>query len=141
MVSRRLRRAAILLYLSDILGLSLRTICLSGTWLTLHRFNTFQSNLLAIPSTVAGMITNFGITLVSEAVNDRSFVAMAEDIWTLPFLVAIYCLPDSPNQWLFFVRSPSMRIRSFNQARNCRDWRRAYYHIRTLERFNSLGRH
>ncbi|KAK0215652.1 allantoate permease [Armillaria fumosa] len=65
-------------------------------------FNTFQSNLLAIPSTVAGMITNFGITLVSEAVNDRSFVAMAEDFWTLPFLVAIYCLPDSPNQWLYF---------------------------------------
>ncbi|KAK0192088.1 allantoate permease [Armillaria mellea] len=50
-------------------------------------FNTFQSNLLAIPSTVAGMITNFGITLVSETVNDRSFVAMAEDFWTLPFLV------------------------------------------------------
>ncbi|KAG7446990.1 allantoate permease [Guyanagaster necrorhizus] len=76
-----------------------------STYLTLSLrhigFNTFQSNLLAIPSTVAGMITNFGITLVSETVNDRSFVAMAEDVWTLPFLVAIYCLPDS-SQWLYF---------------------------------------
>ncbi|ESK96304.1 allantoate permease [Moniliophthora roreri MCA 2997] len=77
-----------------------------STYLTLSLrnigFSTFQTNLLTIPSTVAGIITMFGITVVSEMVNDRSFVSMAEDLWTLPFLVAIYCLPEHPNQWMYF---------------------------------------
>lgn len=50
------------------------------------------------------MITMFGITLISETVNDRAFVAMSEDVWVLPFLIALYTLPDKPNQWKYFVR-------------------------------------
>ncbi|KAF9493042.1 allantoate permease [Pleurotus eryngii] len=77
-----------------------------GSYLTLSLrnigFNTFQTNLLAIPSTVGNMISMLAITLISEVVNDRSFVAMGEDIWALPFLVAIYCLPNKPNQWIYF---------------------------------------
>lgn len=65
-------------------------------------FSTFQTNLLTIPSTVAGMVTLFGITLLSEAVDDRSYVSMAEDIWALPFLVALYNLPAKPNQWVYY---------------------------------------
>ncbi|KAG6836160.1 hypothetical protein H0H93_010751 [Arthromyces matolae] len=65
-------------------------------------FDTFRTNLLSIPSSVAGMVTMFGITMISETVNDRSWVAMMEDLWALPFLVAIYSLPDKPNQWKFF---------------------------------------
>ncbi|KAF7323734.1 Allantoate permease [Mycena kentingensis (nom. inval.)] len=76
------------------------------TYLTLSLrnigFSTFQTNLLAIPASVAGIITMFAITLVSETVNERSLVAMAQDIWTLPFLVALYCLPPKPNQWIYF---------------------------------------
>ena len=52
----------------------------------------------------------FGITFVSEVVNERSFVAMAEDLWTLPFLVAIYCLPAKPNQWVYFVSRSDFRL-------------------------------
>ncbi|KAG6914964.1 hypothetical protein DXG01_014187 [Tephrocybe rancida] len=65
-------------------------------------FNTFQTNLLSIPSSVAGIITMFAITIVSELVNDRTWVAMGENVWALPFLVAIYTLPEHPNQWIFF---------------------------------------
>ncbi|KAK7059666.1 allantoate permease [Favolaschia claudopus] len=65
-------------------------------------FSTFQTNLLTIPNTVLGMITMFGVTLVSETVNERSLVAMAQDFWTLPFLVALYLLPEHPNQWVYF---------------------------------------
>ncbi|KAJ7888139.1 hypothetical protein B0H14DRAFT_2694361 [Mycena olivaceomarginata] len=43
---------------------------------------------------VAGMITMFGITLISETV-----IIINE---SLPFLVALYLLPDKPNQWVFF---------------------------------------
>ncbi|KAF9069471.1 major facilitator superfamily domain-containing protein [Rhodocollybia butyracea] len=65
-------------------------------------FSTFATNLLTIPSTIAGIITMFSITLISEVLNERTFVAMSEDLWTLPFLMALYCLPDNANQWLYF---------------------------------------
>ncbi|KAJ3811704.1 allantoate permease [Lentinula lateritia] len=77
-----------------------------STYLTLSLrnlgFSTFTTNLLTIPSTVAGMITMFAITMVSEVLNERTFVAMNEDLWVLPFLVALYCLPENPNQWIYF---------------------------------------
>ncbi|KAF8217779.1 allantoate permease [Mycena galopus ATCC 62051] len=77
-----------------------------GTYLTLSLrnlgFSTFQTNLLTIPSTVVGTFTMFGITLISETVNERSLVAIAQDVWTLPFLVALYLLPENPNQWVYF---------------------------------------
>ncbi|PSR70856.1 hypothetical protein PHLCEN_2v13297 [Hermanssonia centrifuga] len=77
-----------------------------GSYLTLSLrnlgFGTFETNLLTIPSTVFGLITMFLVTILSEAVNDRAIVSMLEDIWTLPFLIAIYCLPENPNQWVYF---------------------------------------
>ena len=45
----------------------------------------------------------FGTTILSELVNERATIAMLEDFWALPFLVAIYCLPDNPNQWVYYV--------------------------------------
>ncbi|KIJ28098.1 hypothetical protein M422DRAFT_270679 [Sphaerobolus stellatus SS14] len=65
-------------------------------------FTTFQTNLLTIPSTLASVFTIVGITIVSELVDSRAFVAMAEDVWALPCLIAIYCLPKNPNQWAYF---------------------------------------
>lgn len=50
-----------------------------------------------------GIINMFLITLVSELVNERTVVSMMENLWVLPFLVALYALPSSPNPWLFFV--------------------------------------
>nr|GAT54810.1 predicted protein [Mycena chlorophos] len=77
-----------------------------ATYLTLnlrnYGFTTFQTNLLTIPSAITGMVTMFGITLVSESVNERSIIAMAQDVWTLPFLVALYLLPENPNHWTYF---------------------------------------
>lgn len=46
----------------------------------------------------------FLVTLLSEAVNDRAIVSMLEDVWALPFLIALYCLPEHPNQWVYYVR-------------------------------------
>ncbi|KAI5116802.1 hypothetical protein M0805_007014 [Coniferiporia weirii] len=77
-----------------------------GTYLTLSLrnlgFGTFETNLLTIPSTVFGIATMFLVTLLSEAVNDRARVSMLEDVWALPFLIALYCLPENPNQWLYY---------------------------------------
>ncbi|KAJ2915854.1 hypothetical protein MD484_g4575, partial [Candolleomyces efflorescens] len=65
-------------------------------------FNTFQTNLLTIPSSVATIITMWLIAVVSETVHDRAFVSMIEDAWCLPFLIALRCLPNSPNPWIFY---------------------------------------
>ncbi|KAJ3729783.1 allantoate permease [Lentinula raphanica] len=77
-----------------------------STYLTLSLrnlgFGTFTTNLLTIPSTMVGIISMFAITIVSEMLNERTFVAMSEDLWILPFLVALYCLPENPNQWIYF---------------------------------------
>lgn len=76
------------------------------TYLTLSLrnlgFSTFKTNLLTIPSTVAGIFSMFALTFVSEQVNDRAIVASLEDFWALPFLIAIYCLPSNPNPWIFY---------------------------------------
>ena len=67
------------------------------------RFGTFTTNLLTIPSTIFGFCTMFLVTVLSETVNERALVSMIEDLWGLPFLVAIYCLPENPNQWAYYV--------------------------------------
>ncbi|KAF9239299.1 allantoate permease [Melanogaster broomeanus] len=66
-------------------------------------FNTFQTNLLTIPSQAMGILTMFIITVVSESVGERTLIAMMEDLWILPFLVTLYALPSSPNPWAFFA--------------------------------------
>lgn len=66
-------------------------------------FNTITTNLLSIPSKAGHMVMMLTITIISEQLNDRSFVSMAEDLWILPFLIALRTLPDNPNSWLFYV--------------------------------------
>jgi hypothetical protein len=59
--------------------------------------------LLTIPAAVGTMISMYAIAVVSETVNDRAFVSMSEDLWCLPFLIALRVLPDNPNPWIFYV--------------------------------------
>lgn len=67
------------------------------------RFNTFDTHLLTIPSQAMGIVNMFLLALMSGLVSERTFVSMLEDLWILPFLVALYALPANPNPWLFFV--------------------------------------
>ncbi|GJC87638.1 putative transporter YIL166C [Colletotrichum liriopes] len=66
-------------------------------------FNVIQSNLLSIPNIVGSSITMLLITAVSELLNNRSFVAMAEDAWLLPCFVALIALPDPIGPWVYFA--------------------------------------
>ncbi|KAI9460770.1 major facilitator superfamily domain-containing protein [Boletus coccyginus] len=65
-------------------------------------FNTFDTHLLTIPSQAMGIVNMFLLALMSGLVSERTFVSMLEDLWILPFLVALYALPANPNPWLFF---------------------------------------
>ncbi|KAI0447465.1 major facilitator superfamily transporter [Xylaria telfairii] len=66
-------------------------------------FNVIESNLLSIPNIVASSITMLLITAVSELVENRSLVAMAEDLWLLPNFAALIALPDPIGPWSYFA--------------------------------------
>lgn len=52
-------------------------------------FSTVKANLLSVPNSCLSLITLFAVTILSEAVNNRSFVAMAQNIWLLPCYIAL----------------------------------------------------
>ena len=66
-------------------------------------FDVIQTNLLSIPKSIGSAVTILIITAVSELVNNRSFVAMAEDAWLLPCFVALIALPDPISPWAYFA--------------------------------------
>ncbi|KAG8799836.1 hypothetical protein FRC17_007032, partial [Serendipita sp. 399] len=52
-------------------------------------FDTTKSNLLAVPPVVLGIINLMALTTISEMVHNRSFVALVQNLWALPLLVAL----------------------------------------------------
>lgn len=83
----------------------------------------------------------FLITLVSETVDSRALVALWEDLWGLPFLIAIYCLPKDPNQWVYYVQLLcDLRLTSLLSGID-RDWRRLFYPTHPPTRSKSDGVH
>lgn len=66
-------------------------------------FNVITSNLLSIPYIVGSSLTMLFITAFSEIVNNRSFVAMAEDAWLLPCFVALIAMKDPIGGWDYFA--------------------------------------
>lgn len=70
-----------------------------STYLTLTLrsigFSTFNTNLLTIPSTVAGCFTLLGLTYFSTWVNERAFIASWQAIWVLPCLIALRVWPGA----------------------------------------------
>ncbi|KAL9709853.1 hypothetical protein Ac2012v2_006908 [Leucoagaricus gongylophorus] len=79
-------------------------------------FGTFETNLLTIPSIIGGMITLCAITLLSEAFHERTYLSMTETAWMFPFLIALYTLPDFPNQWVFYVLSSLLLMYPYSHA-------------------------
>ncbi|KAH8807969.1 major facilitator superfamily domain-containing protein [Xylogone sp. PMI_703] len=64
-------------------------------------FNTFQTNLLTIPSTFIHMILMMALTYVSEIWHEITLTAMIGQIWAVPFLVYIYVVDiNSINKWV-----------------------------------------
>lgn len=116
-----------------------------GTYLTLSLrnlgFSTLNVNLLTIPSMVGNMITMAAITLISENVNDRSFVAMAESVWALPFLIALRVLPAHASPWKFFVSAVvhSQRVSAAPLITTSRLFRPAFLCIHIHTQFKLPG--
>lgn len=67
-------------------------------------FTTIQTNLLSFVYVFIAIATLVGISILSEALNERSWVCSLQHIWILPCYVALYLLP--PHQpWAYFAVS------------------------------------
>ncbi|KAK5131127.1 hypothetical protein LTR08_001275 [Meristemomyces frigidus] len=62
-------------------------------------FGTFETNLLTIPAYVLFIVNLLFWTWVSEKLNDRFLVATVSQVWALPLLIALECLPATRNSW------------------------------------------
>jgi hypothetical protein len=67
-------------------------------------FNTFVSNLLAIPNTVLSMILMLSITYLAEVTGQLTWVSILGQIWTLPFVVYLYIVDTTTaNRWVVWA--------------------------------------
>lgn len=67
-------------------------------------FDTFQTNLLVIPSQVVHIGTMIGLTWLSERTGSLSLTAMLGQIWALPLLIALYLLDNTKeNKWVIWL--------------------------------------
>lgn len=57
-------------------------------------FSVFHSNLLAIPSQFLFAVNCLWLPYLARRFNERSLTSSISNIWTLPLLVALYCIPQ-----------------------------------------------
>ncbi|KAK4126553.1 MFS general substrate transporter [Parathielavia appendiculata] len=67
-------------------------------------FDTFQSNLLAIPYTIGHIITMLGIAYLAEVLGQLTLVAGASQIWALPFLIYLNVVDTAKvSRWIIYA--------------------------------------
>ncbi|KAK4061891.1 hypothetical protein Trihar35433_9491 [Trichoderma harzianum] len=67
-------------------------------------FDTFQTNLLTIPSTVLHVFTMLALTYLAEAWSELTLTALIGQIWLLPFLIYLNVVNTTEvNKWVFWV--------------------------------------
>lgn len=62
-------------------------------------FNTFQTNLLTIPSQIGTIITNLGLAYSSRKLKERFLIASLSQVWLLVCFIALVLVPDTINKW------------------------------------------
>lgn len=90
-----------------VLNITIAAVSTPQTYLTLTLrnlgFNTTQSNLLSIPSTVIGMLTLLGSCYLSEMIDSRTIACLVLQIWALPLLIALYTFNQQTSEWIYYV--------------------------------------
>ncbi|PWN20871.1 MFS general substrate transporter [Microstroma glucosiphilum] len=66
-------------------------------------FDTLTTNALVVPSPALGILMLILVTLVSELVDNRSFVCMSANVWFFIFTLALYLLPANSSRWEFWI--------------------------------------
>lgn len=65
-------------------------------------FSTIQANLLAVPYGVLSIINVVLVAILSELVDNRSFVGMIQFIWIAPCLIALVAIKNIGG-WQYFA--------------------------------------
>ncbi|KAG6846039.1 hypothetical protein H0H87_006403 [Tephrocybe sp. NHM501043] len=77
------------------------------TYLTLSLrnlgFNTTETNLLSIPSTIIGGLLLLAAAFFSEKVNSRVAATVILQLWALPLLIALYTFNSHTSQWAYYM--------------------------------------
>lgn len=66
-------------------------------------FSTSTTNALSIPAPALGLILLIAVTIVSEHVHNRSFIAMTMAIWNTVFYFALYGIPANASPWTYWA--------------------------------------
>ncbi|KAG7099992.1 hypothetical protein E1B28_001783 [Marasmius oreades] len=66
-------------------------------------FNTFNANLLAIPSQFMFGVNLLILSKVSEYFNERAAISSISNIWIFPWLVALVSLGEKASTWLRYA--------------------------------------
>ncbi|KAF4551895.1 MFS-type transporter-like protein 60 [Elsinoe fawcettii] len=66
-------------------------------------FDTFDANLLSIPTQFVGAITMLIMTYISEVVDQRAIFGIFTQAWIMPNLTALAVLPSSRSPWAEFA--------------------------------------
>ncbi|CAO1623234.1 unnamed protein product [Sympodiomycopsis kandeliae] len=78
-----------------------------GNYLTLQLkhlgFSTTEVNALSIPAPALGLVFLILITILSEVVDNRSFVAMSMNVWHFASFLALYKLPSNESPWIYWT--------------------------------------
>jgi sugar phosphate permease len=67
------------------------------------KFDTIQTNLLTIPSTVIGMSGLIFCAYLSEMVNSRVLATVLLQFWALPLLIALYTFDQNTSRWVYYT--------------------------------------
>lgn len=66
-------------------------------------FDTTQSNLLTIPSTVLGIVGLLIVCYLSEVFDSRVGTSVILQFWALPLLIALYKFDKDTSQWVYYA--------------------------------------
>lgn len=66
-------------------------------------FSTEATNALSVPAPALGLVLLILITLLSEYVENRSFVAMSQSIWNAILLFVLYGLSANTGKWTYWA--------------------------------------
>lgn len=77
------------------------------TYLTLSLrnlgFNTTETNLLTIPSSVLGASLLLASAYLSELIDSRAGVTVILQLWALPLLIALHTFNQHTPQWVYYA--------------------------------------
>ncbi|RMY73939.1 hypothetical protein D0862_14209 [Hortaea werneckii] len=66
-------------------------------------FGTFETNLLTIPGCVIFIVGLLFWTWLSEKLDERFLLATVSQLWMLPLLIALLCLPTDRSPWVSWI--------------------------------------